>query len=154
MILGYYIRKSAAIVDMDKTYFPESFKGNHKKSCFKMSRPPRKRGKEVKTRGICKEQIYVSTAINRSGNIILELVTKGRISTKDLECLYANRISHDSLICTDSHKSYIHFANTHVAHHYRIARGKHKTGVYHVNSLHSKSKTGFGRLRVFRLSIL
>jgi transposase-like protein len=174
MILGYSIRKSAAIgevsvktsfymrhrildavrnhlgignisgiVEMDETYFPESFKGNHKKSGFKIPRPPRKRGKEVKTRGISKEQVCVSTAIDRSGNIILELVTKGKISTKDLERLYGNRISRDSSICTDSHKSYINFAINHVNHHYRIPRGKHKTGVYHinhVNSLHSKLK--------------
>ncbi len=46
-------------------------------------------------------------------------------------------------IWNDSHKSYIGFATNHVAHHYRIPRGKHKTGVYHinhVNSLHSKFK--------------
>jgi transposase-like protein len=134
----------SGIIEMDETYLPESFKGNHQKSGFTMPRPPRKRGKEVKTRGISKEQVCIATAIDRTGNIILEMVTKGRISTRDLKRLYEKRIAHDSSICTDSHKSYISFAATHVAHHYRIPRGKHKTGVYHinhVNSLHSKFKS-------------
>ncbi len=39
------ISNISGIVEMDETYLPESFKGNHKKSGFKMSRAPRKRGK-------------------------------------------------------------------------------------------------------------
>jgi len=134
----------SGIVEMDETYLPESFKGNHRKSGFTIPRPSRKRGKEVKTRGISREQVCIATAIDRTGNIILEMVTKGRISSKDLERLYENRIDKDSSICTDSHKSYIAFAANHVSNHYRIPRGKHKTGVYHiihVNSLHSKFKS-------------
>lgn len=35
------------IVEMDETFVAESFKGNHKKSGFKMPRPARKRGKQI-----------------------------------------------------------------------------------------------------------
>jgi len=88
----------SSIVEMDGTYLAESFKGNHKKSGFKMPRIPRKRGKEVKTRGISKEQVCIATAIDRTGNIIFKMVTKGRISTNDLDRLYEKRITNDSSI--------------------------------------------------------
>jgi len=39
------------VVEMDETFFAESFKGNHKKDkAFTMPRKPRKRGKEIKKR--------------------------------------------------------------------------------------------------------
>ena len=137
------IGKVSGIVEMDETFLPESFKGNHKKSGFVMPRTSRKRGKQVKKRGISNEQVCMATAIDREGNIIFEMTNKGRIKTADLERLYKGRLAPDALICTDSHKSYITFAKDNVAEHIRIASGKHKNGVYHishVNSLHSKFK--------------
>ena len=67
------------VVEMDETYFAESFKGNHVKSGFTMPRPSRKRGKEVKKRGISSEQVCVLTGLDRQGNIYAELVCKGRM---------------------------------------------------------------------------
>jgi hypothetical protein len=69
------------------------------------------------------------------------MVTKGRISTADLERLYKGRIDSESLICTDSHKRYIQFAKDNVKGHIRIPRGNHKNDVYHIshiNGIHSK----------------
>lgn len=43
------------IVEMDETFVTESFKCNHKKSGFKMPRPARERGKQVKKCGISKD---------------------------------------------------------------------------------------------------
>lgn len=80
---GYVV----GVVEMDECFIPESYKGNHKKSGFVMPRPSRKRGNQVKIRGISNEQICIATAIDRNSNIILE-----------------------PIICTDSHKSYIQFA--------------------------------------------
>jgi transposase-like protein len=142
------IGEVSGIVEMDETFLPESFKGNHKKSGFKMPRESRKRGKQVKTRGISKEQVCIATAIDRKNNIIFEMVTKGRIRTADLERLFKDRLDPDSLICTDSHKSYIKFGEENVSEHIRIASGKHKNGVYHishVNSIHSKFKKWVAR---------
>jgi len=142
------IGEVSGIVEMDETFLPESFKGNHKKSGFKMPRKSRKRGKQVKKRGISNEQVCMATAVDRQGNIIFEMTNKGRIRTADLERLYKGRLDPNALICTDSHKSYITFAKGHVAEHIRIASGKHKNGVYHishVNSLHSKFKKWIDR---------
>jgi signal transduction histidine kinase len=54
-----------------------------------------------------KSVFQLATAIDRNGNIILEPVCTGRISNRDLERLYKGRIDENSIICTDSHKSYI-----------------------------------------------
>jgi hypothetical protein len=99
------------IVEMDETFIAESFKGNHRKSGFYMPRPARKRGGEVKKRGISSEQVCVATAIDRNGDLIMEMVCKGRVSHINLERLYNGHINEDSIICTDSHKSYIQFSS-------------------------------------------
>lgn len=133
----------SGIVEMDETFLPESFKGNHKKSGFKMPRESRKRGKQVKKRGISREQICIATAIDRKNNIIFEMVNKGGIKTSDLERLFKDRLDSKSLVCTDSHPSYNRFLKEYASEHIKIASGKHKNGVYHishVNSIHSKFK--------------
>lgn len=131
------------VIEMDETFIAESFKGNHKKSGFLMPRKSRKRGKEVKKRGISSEQVCVATAIDRNGNLVLEMVCKGRVRHSDFERLYNGRIGDDSIICTDSHKSYVQFAKDFNLEHKRIMRGHYKNGIYHINhinSLHSRFK--------------
>lgn len=138
------------IVEMDETFVAESFKGNHSKSGFKMPRPSRKRGKQVKKRGISNEQVCISTAIDRNGNIILEPLCKGRVTFSALEELYKDRIDDSSIICTDSHKSYIQFVKKLGVEHRKIARGHHKNSIYHinhVNSLHSNLKIWMYRFK-------
>lgn len=61
----------------------------------------------------------------------------------DLERLFTDRIEEDSIFCTDSHKSYIRFANNMGIELHQIKRGKHKEGIYHIqhiNAFHSKLK--------------
>lgn len=132
------------VIEADETFFAESFKGNHKHSkTFQMPRESRKRGKEVRVRGISRDQVCVATAIDRHGNIIIELLCKGRMTNKDLKRLYNERLESKSILCTDSHKSYIQFTKDLNLEHKRIKRGYHKEGLYHIqhiNSLHSKLK--------------
>ena len=66
-------------------FFAESFKGTRTDN---MPRKSRKRGKEIKKRGISKEQICVATALDRQGNLIIEPLCKGRMTYKELENLY------------------------------------------------------------------
>lgn len=138
------------VVEMDETFYPLSYKGNHKKSGFKMPRPARKRGKQVQLRGISNDQVCVASAIDRNGNIILESVCAGRIKTKDLARLYKSRIDENSIICTDSHRSYTRFAKDLGLDHKQIKSGHHKNGIYHINhinSLHSRLKLWTRRFR-------
>lgn len=49
-------------VQLDETYYRESFKGNHRKSkTFRMPREPHRHGKPANKRGLSKEQICVMT---------------------------------------------------------------------------------------------
>lgn len=92
------------VVEMDECFIPVSYKGNHKKSGFVMPRPARKRGKEVKKRGISSEQVCISSAIDRNGNIVLQPICTGRVTHNDLESLYKGHRYNNAIICTDSHK--------------------------------------------------
>ncbi len=136
MILGYSIRKSAKVVDINiataffwrhkvleaikkymglgsvegiveahETFFRISFKGNHKKS-KKFSKPgeSHKRGEKSTKRGISKEKVCVACAVDRTGNIIMDLIRLGRMSHKQLESFYGGHVGENSIFCTDSHK--------------------------------------------------
>ena len=113
-----------------------------------MPRESHKRGKSIKKRGISKEQICIATALDRQGNLIIEPLCKGRMTYKELENLYKGHIGENSILCTDSHKSYIRFATDFNLNHKRIKTGKHKEDIYHIqhiNSLHSNLKRWMGR---------
>jgi len=138
------------VVEVDESFFRESFKGNHNKSSnFTMPRKPNKRGGvrsnkvEKRKRGISNDQVCVLTSLDRTGNIIIELICKGRMKHTDLERLFEGRVSENSIFCTDSHKSYIKFAQNSGIELQRIKTGQHKQGIYHIqhiNALHSKLK--------------
>lgn len=102
-----------------------------------MPRPSRKRGKQVKKRGISKEQVCVATALDRHSNLIIELLRTSRITADELHRLYNNRIGENSILCTYSHKSYIQFAIYMSLDHKRIKRGRHKEDIYHINHINS-----------------
>jgi len=62
------------VIEADEVFFAESFKGTKP---VNMPRSSRKRGKQVKKRGISNEQVCVATALDRQGNLIMELLCKG-----------------------------------------------------------------------------
>lgn len=106
--------------------------------------------KEIKLRGISHEQVCVTSAIDRNDSIVLECVCMGRISSADLKRAYNDKIDSQSIICSDSHKSYIQFTKDFALEHVRIKTGRHKNGVYHinhVNSLHSNLKEWIRRFK-------
>lgn len=129
------------IVEADETFFLESFKGNHTKSTvFSMPRPPRKRGGSSKYRGISSEQICVTCAIDRSGNISAQAACKGRVTVKTLETIYRSVLDKAATLCTDKHRSYIQFAKNMGVHLVQIEHGKTKQDIYHIqhiNAYHS-----------------
>ena len=66
----------------------------------------------------------------------------------DLERLFKDRIDEESILCTDSHKSYIQFASNNGLELQQVKRGKHKEGVFHIqhiNAFHSKLKKWISR---------
>jgi transposase-like protein len=145
------------VIEVDEAFFRESFKGNHKKNTtFIMPRKSHKRGvkgsfsskTEKRKRGISKEQVCVLCAMDRTGNLVTELICKGRMKHTDLERLFSGRIEDEAILCTDSHKSYIKFAQNLGIELQQIKRGKHKEGIYHIqhiNAFHSKLKKWMDR---------
>ena len=142
----------SGLVEADETFFRLSYKGNHSKSKgFTMPRKPNLRGpkskksenEEPKPRGISRNQVAVMCAIDRSGNIISELICNGRMKYKDVERLFNGRIEENSTLCIDSHKSYIRLDDNFDVDIQKIETGKFKKGIYHIqhiNSYHSRLK--------------
>ena len=131
-------------VEMDETFLAESFKGNHNKSGFQMPRASRKRGKEVTKRGISSEQICICTAMDKNDNIIMEVVCRGRVTSENLNKMYAGHVTEGSTVCTDSLSSYRKLSKNLNLKHKPIASGKHSNGMFNlarINSLHSRFKT-------------
>ena len=132
------------IIEADETFFDISYKGNHKKSkTFIMPREPHERGEKAEKRGISKEKVCVACAIDRSGNIIMDLICLGRMTHKELGEFYNGHVENSSIFCTDSHKSYIKFAQGLGLDHKQVKSGHHTEGLYHIqhiNALHSKLK--------------
>ena len=60
--------------------------------------------KNPKKRGISKNQVAVMCALDRSGNIISELICNGRMKYKDVERLFKDRIEENQHCVQNSHK--------------------------------------------------
>lgn len=73
--------------------------------------------------------------MDRQGNLIIELLCKGRMTHQELARLCSGRIADNSILCTDSHKSYVQFAIDMNLDHKKIRRGKHKEGFIIYNTL-------------------
>lgn len=87
--------------ELDETYFPESFKGNHAKGSFTMPRPSRHRGKQVHRRGLSRERICVMTGVNDSNETFLEVTGRGALSRERAMDALRGRIAAGSVVATD-----------------------------------------------------
>jgi len=113
-----------------------------------MPRESRKRGKQVKKRGISNEQVCIGTGIDNDGRIIMEMVCNGRIIGEKPEKLYDGRLCAGTIIITDSLSSYESLSEKLKLRHKQIPTGKHMDGGFSlscVNSLHSRFKTWMRR---------
>lgn len=68
--------------ELDQTYLPESFKGNHSKGSFTLPRKARHRGKLVRRRGLSREQICVMTGVSDANATFFEVSGRGAVSRK------------------------------------------------------------------------
>ena len=93
--------------ELDETYLPESFKGNHAKGSFAMPRPSRHRGKQVRRRGLSLERICVMTGVNDSGETFLEVSGRGALSRERAMGVLRGRIASGSVVATDRAAAYV-----------------------------------------------
>lgn len=131
------------IVEMDETFFPVSYKGNHKMSKFEMPREAHHRGKEIHTRGLSHEQVCVPCAVNRSGLSIAKVSNLGRVSAANIHGVFDGRIDSEATLVTDTMNAYVRFANDTGHELVQLKGGKAKRGIYNIqsiNSYHSRLK--------------
>jgi len=129
------------ITESDDTFFLQSSKGTKLHG-----RKPRKRGGPAKKRGISNEQVAVIVTADRGSGLDLSVAGLGRIKKKDIENAIGQRVSNETILCSDSHVSYKGFAiDNELEHHAIRADLKQftKQGIYHVqhvNSIDSRLK--------------
>ena len=131
------------IVEADETFFPVSYKGNHKKSKnFAMPRKSRHRGSEIHKRGISTEQVCVSCMVDNHNNQQAEIAGLGRITTNQL--LNLNKVQNGAILITDKASAYKKYAEKFGIYLIQLKSGKeYKRGMYslgHINAFHSGLK--------------
>ncbi|NBC84077.1 MAG: IS1595 family transposase [Bacteroidetes bacterium] len=129
------------ITESDDTFFLHSSKGSKL-----YDRKPRKRGGSAKKKGISNEQVAVIVTADRDTELDLSVVTFGRIKKSDITQAIGQRVSDDTILCSDSHVSYKGFAIDNDMEHHAIRADlkqyvKQKIyHVQHVNSIDSRLK--------------
>ena len=125
--------------ELDETYFPESFKGNHAKGSFRMPRPSRHRGKQVHKRGLSREQICVMTGVNDSNETFFEVSGRGVPSRRRAMDVLRGRIMSGSVVATDKAPAYADvLAELEVAAHAAYGSKDRSEGtVNRINAVHS-----------------
>lgn len=129
------------ITESDETFFLVSGKGTKQ-----TSRNPRKRGGSAKKRGVSSEQVAVIVTADRLSEIDMTVARIGRIRKRDIQKAIGERISGQTILCSDSHVSYKGFAIDKKIEHHAIRADlkqyvkKKKYHVQHVNSIDSRMK--------------
>lgn len=129
------------ITESDDTFFLHSSKG------IKLhDRKPRKRGGSASKKGISNEHVAVIVTADRDTELDLSVAGFGRIKKVDIKKAIGERISKDTILCSDSHVSYKGFAIDYKIEHHPIRANLKqyvKEQVYHVqhvNSIDSRLK--------------
>ena len=107
-----------------------------------------KRGNQTHVRGLSHEKVCVPCAVNRNGLSIAKITNLGKVGSKDIHNAFDNRISANSILCTDDTRAYNDFANTNSLELIKLKTGKSKLGIYHIqhiNSFHSILKNWIRR---------
>ena len=132
------------IVEADETFFPDSYKGNHKHSkTFTMPRPARHRGSSIHQRGLSKEQVCVMCAVNRNGLSYAKIGKLGKVNKECVERAFNSRIQEFATLCTDKEKAYNKFADNNNLLHFQLDENQSKKGIYNIqriNNYHSRLK--------------
>lgn len=125
--------------ELDETYFPESFKGNHARGSFTMPRPSRHRGEQVHRRGLSRERICVMTGVNDPNETFLEVTGRGALSRGRAMDAPRGRIASGSVVATDRAAAYVGvLAELEVAAHEAHDSKDHSGGtINRVNAVHS-----------------
>ena len=125
--------------ELDETYFPESFKGNHSKGSFTLPRKARHRGKQVHKRGLSREQICVMTGISDTNATFFEVSGRGVVSRKRAMAALRGRVCAGAVVATDKATAYIDvLSDLKVASHESYdSKDRSKGTINRINTVHS-----------------
>ncbi len=124
--------KLKGFVEADETYFNLSFKGQKK-----LPRKAHKRGGSIHKRGISREKVCVSCAVDRNKNVMNKAINLGRVNTSKLSKLLNNTIDKKSLLITDGERAYKKYAKKNKIELKQIVGGRSKSKVYHIQTINS-----------------
>lgn len=127
--------KLKGTIEMDDTFFKQSFKGEKGKSNKLFP----------KLRGVSHNLIRYTTAISRSNLVVAKFNGYGKNSIEKMNGTFSNVIKNnkDTIVLSDEENAYIDWANTN---HIRLIQTnsqiiKHDNKLKNVNSLHSMLKS-------------
>ena len=138
-------KRLGGIVEADETFFPLSYKGG-----YPAGRKSHKRGGATSKRGISREKVCVSCAIDRNNRAVSKVATLGKVTIKSLHAVLNRRISKRAILCTDKEVAYKAFTRHNGIKLVQVESGIAKLGVYHIqhiNAYHSRLKAFIGRFK-------
>ena len=119
------------IVEVDETFFLESFKGQRN-----LPRPPRKRGGVGKTRGTSDDQIPVLVIRDRHKSTATAILEK--VGTSNIKAVLTPLIDKDAVLCTDGAAVYSAFCRvTGIKHEVVKSKGPRARGAYHIQNVNA-----------------
>ena len=136
-------------VELDETFLPESFTGNHARSTdFKMPRRARKHagkgyaGKkewQKRPRGTGDNCVCILMGINDSGDVFYEIACRGSLDAETAKTILHGKLADGAVISTDKTKVYNRaIAELDAAVHRSFAAADH--GINRINNVHSNLK--------------
>ena len=133
-------------VELDETFFRESFKGNHKNSTMILPRPAYRHGGKHGKRGIGKEHICVLCGASDSGDVFFDVACRGQLNKNAARQVLGERICSGTIVSTDRQKSYRSaLREINVACHNMFDDYEHK--LPHVDNYHSILKDFMHKFR-------
>lgn len=141
--LGKYQKEQmlSGICESDDVFIEFSEKGRQN-----LQREARKRGKSVfvkKKRGINQDKVAILISCDRKGNKHLQVATRGRISSEDINTILKDKLAPKTVLCTDGHRSFEAFAKENNLEHQTIkvsAKEYVKKGIYHVQHVNQTAQ--------------
>lgn len=127
------------ISESDDIFFNYSEKGSRS-----LSRKPRKRGNDHIKQGISEDKVAVILTCDRQKHKDLKVAKRGRIRKVDIQKALSGKLDKDSVLCTDSHRSYTAFTKSEGIQHQKIhARKKQyvKDKIYHVQNANQTARS-------------
>lgn len=130
--------KFEGIAESDDIFFNYSEKGSRN-----TNRKPRKRGNDGISQGISKDKVAVILTCDRINHKDMQVAKRGRIRKTDIQRVLSGKFDKDTILCTDSHRSFTAFTKSEGIQHEKInARKKQyvKDKIYHVQNANQTAR--------------